>query len=71
MPIPRACLFGSRFFEAYEENREMYTRLEEHGILANVVPNVGHGMMVDSPKRFADAIRKAISLDKRHKMLTN
>jgi pimeloyl-ACP methyl ester carboxylesterase len=66
MSIPRTYLFGSRSLEAYEEDREMYTRLEAHGIRVDVVQDAGHGMMADNPKGFADAISKAISLAKRH-----
>jgi len=70
MSIPRTYLFGSRSLEEYEGDREMYTRLEAHGIRVDVVPNAGHGMMSDNPKGFADAISKAISLAKRHKNTT-
>lgn len=60
MSIPKTYLFGSRSLEEYEEDREMYTRLETHGIRIDVVPDAGHGMMADNPTGFANAIMKAI-----------
>jgi pimeloyl-ACP methyl ester carboxylesterase len=60
--IPRTYLFGSRSLDEYEEDRELYTRLEAYGIRVDVVPNAGHGMMKDNPEGFANAISKAINL---------
>jgi len=62
MSIPRTFLFGSRSLEEYEGDRELYTRLEAHGIRVDVVPDAGHGMMVDNPNGFAKAINKAMRL---------
>jgi len=62
MSIPRTFLFGSRSLEEYEGDRELYARLEAHGIRVDVVPYAGHGMMVDNPIGFADALYKAIHL---------
>lgn len=62
LPIPRTYLFGSRSLEEYEGDREMYTRLEAHGIRVDVVPDAGHGMMIDNPIGFADALYKAMRL---------
>lgn len=66
LSIPRTFLFGSRSLEEYEGDRELYTRLEAHGIRVDVVPDAGHGMMIDNPNGFAGAIKKAMSLAERH-----
>lgn len=62
MPIPKTYLFGSRSLEDYEGDREIYARLEKHGIRVDVVPDAGHGMMVDNPVGFANAICNAMKL---------
>jgi pimeloyl-ACP methyl ester carboxylesterase len=62
LSIPRTFLFGSRSLEEYEGDRELYARLEAHGIRVDVVPDAGHGMMVDNPVGFAEAINKAMRL---------
>ena len=62
LSIPRTFLFGSRSLEAYEEDRELYTRLEAHGIRVDVVSNAGHGMMADNPTGFADALTNAMRM---------
>jgi pimeloyl-ACP methyl ester carboxylesterase len=62
LSIPRTFLFGSRSLEEYEGNREMYTRLEAHGIRVDVVADAGHGMVKDNLKEFAQALTKAITL---------
>ena len=62
LSIPRTFLFGSRSIEESERDREMYTRLEAHGIRVDVVPESGHGMMIDNPTGFAKAITNAMHL---------
>lgn len=62
LSIPRTFLFGSRSLEEYEEDREIYTRLEAHGIRVDIVPDAGHGMMADNPAGFAKSLNKAMSL---------
>jgi len=62
MSIPRMYLFGSRSLQGYESDGELYARLEAHGIRVGVVPDAGHGMMVDNPNGFAKAIKKAMRL---------
>jgi pimeloyl-ACP methyl ester carboxylesterase len=62
LSIPRTFIFGSRSLEEYEEDKETYKRLEAHGIQVAIVPDAGHGMMVDNPIGFADAINKAVHL---------
>ena len=60
LSIPRTFIFGSRSLEEYEEDKETYKRLEAHGIQVAIVPDAGHGMMVENPIGFADAINKAL-----------
>lgn len=62
LSIPRTYIFGGRSLEEYEEDRELYTRLEAHGIRVDVVPDAGHGMMLDNPTGFALAVERAMSL---------
>jgi len=66
LSIPRTFLFGSRSLEEYESDREMFTRLEAHGIRVDVVPDAGHGMMIDNSTGFANTIMKAIHLTGRY-----
>jgi pimeloyl-ACP methyl ester carboxylesterase len=62
LSIPRTFIFGGRSLEEYEEDRETYKKLEAHGIQVFTVPDAGHGMMVDNPVGFADAINQALLL---------
>ncbi len=61
LPIPRTYIFGSRSLEEYEEDKEMYKRLETHGIQVAVVPDAGHGMMAENPVGFASVICEALN----------
>lgn len=62
LSIPRTYIFGSRSLDEYEEDREIYKKLEAHGIRVATVPDAGHGMMTDNPIGFADAINQALRL---------
>jgi pimeloyl-ACP methyl ester carboxylesterase len=62
LSIPRAFIFGGRSLEEYEEDRVTYKKLEAQGIQVFTVPHAGHGMMVDNPVGFANAINQALLL---------
>jgi pimeloyl-ACP methyl ester carboxylesterase len=62
LSIPRTYLFWGQSLFEHVEDREMYTRLEAHGIRVDVVPDAGHAMMIENPKGFAKAVEKAIRL---------
>jgi pimeloyl-ACP methyl ester carboxylesterase len=64
MSIPRTYIFGSRSLEEYKEDREMRKRLEAYGIQVAIVPNAGHGMMVDNPAGFAEVISESLGYDR-------
>jgi pimeloyl-ACP methyl ester carboxylesterase len=61
LSIPRTFIFGSRSLEEYDEDRVLQRRLEEHNIQIAVVPNAGHGMMVDNLEGFAAIIEDEIA----------
>ena len=62
LSIPRTFIFGSRSLEEYEEDRETYQKLKAHGIRLAIIPDAGHGMMVENPSGFANAIEQALRL---------
>jgi pimeloyl-ACP methyl ester carboxylesterase len=62
LSIPRTFIFGSRSLDEYEEDKDLYKRLEAHGIQVDIVQDAGHGMMADNPIGFAETIDKAIKI---------
>lgn len=60
LTIPRTFIFGGRSLEEYESDKEMYKKLESHGIQVAIVPNAGHGMMAENPAGFAKALSEAL-----------
>ena len=62
LSIPRTFIFGSRSLEEDEGDRKKLKKLEAHGIEVAIVADAGHGMMVDNPIGFADAINQALLL---------
>lgn len=63
LSIPKTFIFGSRSLKAYREDRELHRKLRAHGIPTSVVPDAGHGMMVDNPAGFAEVIAQALRRD--------
>lgn len=61
LPIPRTFIFGSRSLEEYEEDRELYKRLESHSIQVAIVPDAGHGMMAENPVGVARVISESLA----------
>jgi pimeloyl-ACP methyl ester carboxylesterase len=59
--IPRTFIFGSRSLEEYEEDKELYKRLESHGIQVAIVPNAGHGMMAENPVGVAKVLSETLA----------
>ncbi len=56
LPIPRTYILGEKSLPDPDKDR-----LEAQGIQVLVVPNAGHGMMLDNPEGFAQTLQVALT----------